>query len=436
MEKKLKIATIGGGSSYTPELIEGFIDRHQRLPVSEIWLVDIEPGREKLEIVGQLARRMVARAGLDINIVTTLDRRAAIDGADFVTTQFRVGGIDARIEDELIPLRYDLIGQETTGAGGFAKALRSIEVIMSVCRDIEELSPGAILVNFANPSGIVTEAVLRHSRVKAVGLCNVPITMVKSIAQVLDVPMSTVKVDFAGLNHLVWARRITLDGRDITAEVIGRVKSGQVPTINNVPVVEWDADLLTGLNMLPCPYHQYFYYPEKMLKKCREAAAGEGCRGQVIKRLENELFELYKDPSLQEKPKQLEKRGGDMYSWAACELICSIHNDSNDIQVVNTLNNGALPELPDDVVIETNCVINRQGARPVAAGQLPLAVRGLLQAVKNYEQLTIDAAVNGDYHTALMALTANPLVGSFEKARLVLDDILKAHRQHLPRFYS
>ncbi len=433
-KRGLKIATIGGGSSYTPELVEGFIKRYDELPVKDLYLVDIEKGKEKLEIVGNLAKRMVEKAGVDINIHLTLDRREAIKDADFVTTQFRVGLLDARIRDEKIPLRYDVIGQETTGPGGFAKAQRTIPVILDICKDIEELSPNAWLINFTNPSGIITETVLKHTRVKAIGLCNVPIGMVYGIAEMLDVDVKRVSIDFAGLNHLVWGMHVYLDGDDITEELIDSFAGGKSMSMKNVPDLPWEPEFIKSLGMYPCPYHRYYYLTDKMLEEEKKDAATIGTRGEQVKKLEKELFELYKDPNLNVKPPQLEKRGGAHYSDAACSLINSIYNDKKDIHVVNVKNNGTILDLPNDAVIETNAVIDKNGAHPINIGHVPTNIRGLMQSVKAYEELTIEAGVTGNYYTALQALTVHPLVPSSTVTKKILDDIIRENIDYLPQY--
>lgn len=433
-KKGLKIATIGGGSSYTPELVEGFIKRYNELPVKDLYLVDIEEGKEKLEIVGNLAKRMVEKAGVDINIHLTLDRREAIKDADFVTTQFRVGLLDARIRDEKIPLKYDVIGQETTGPGGFAKAQRTIPVILDICKDIEELSPNAWLINFTNPSGIITETVLKHTNVKVIGLCNVPIGMVYGIAEMLGVDVKRVSIDFAGLNHLVWGTHVYLDGDDITEKLIDSFAGGKSMSMKNVPDFPWEPEFIRSLGMYPCPYHRYYYLTDKMLEEEKKEAATIGTRGEQVKKIEKDLFELYKDPNLNVKPPQLEKRGGAHYSDAACSLINSIYNNKKDIHAVNVKNNGTILDLPDDVVIETNAVIDRNGAHPINIGHVPTKIRGLMQSVKAYEELTIEAGVAGDYYTALQALTIHPLVPSSTVAKKILDDIINQNKEYLPQY--
>jgi 6-phospho-beta-glucosidase len=434
----LKIVTIGGGSSYTPELVEGLIKRYDELPVRELWLVDIPAGKEKLEIVGALAKRMVEKAGVPIDIKLTLDRRAALAGADFVTTQFRVGRLEARAKDERIPLKYGVIGQETNGPGGLFKGLRTIPVILEICQEMEELCPDAWLVNFTNPAGMVTEAVLRYSNIqKVVGLCNVPIGMRMGVANMLNVDPDRVWIDFAGLNHMVYGLNVYLDGRRITEEFIDLLCSGGESgiTMKNIIDLGWDKDFLKALGVLPCPYHRYYYQTRVMLEHELEAAQKEGTRAEVVQKVEAELFEMYKDPDLAIKPPQLEKRGGAYYSDAACSLITSIYNDKRDIQPVNTRNNGAIASIPDESAVEINCVITREGPKPIAIGDLPVAVRGLVQQIKSFERVAAEAAVTGDYRTALLAMTINPLVPSDAIAKQILDEMLEAHKEYLPQFF-
>jgi len=437
--KGIKIVTIGGGSSYTPELVEGLIKRYDELPVRELWLVDIPEGEEKLNIVGNLAKRMVEKAGVPIEIHLTLDRREALRDADFVTTQLRVGLLDARALDERIPLKYGVIGQETNGPGGLFKALRTIPVILDICKDMEELCPEAWLINFSNPAGMVTEAVLRYSNIKkAVGLCNVPIGMRMGVAKLLDVSPDRVHIDFAGLNHMVFGLNVYLDGEKITDRVIDLITSGEKSnvTMRNIVDLGWEPEFIKGLGVLPCPYHRYYFQTQKMLEEEMAAAKEKGTRAEVVKKLEAELFELYKDPNLAVKPPQLEKRGGAYYSDAACNLINSIYNDKRDIQPVNVRNNGAIAGIPDDSAVEVNCVITKEGPVPITVGELPVAVNGLVQQIKSFERVACEAAVTGDYRTALVAMTINPLVPSDTIAKQILDEMLEAHKPYLPQFFQ
>lgn len=433
VERGLKIATIGGGSSYTPEIIEGFIKRYAELPVKDLYLVDIEAGKWKLEIVGQLARRMVKEAGVDINIHLTLDRREAIKDADFVTTQFRVGLLEARIRDEKIPLRYNCIGQKTTGAGGMAKALRTIPVILDIAKDMAELAPDAWLINFTNPSGIITEAVSKYTDIKVLGLCNVPIVMEKMTAEILETAADKLRMDFVGLNHLVWGRAAYLNGENKINEVITKLASGNFRGVKNIPDYEWGTDLLNSVGMLPCPYHRYYYLTDLMLKEEIKAARNEGTRGEVVKKLEASLFELYKNEDLKVKPKELEERGGQYYSDAACDLISAIYNDKGTIHYVNVKNNGTVNCLPNDSVIERTSYVGKNGATPLNSDPLPSQIKGLLQVVNEYETLTIEAGVHGDYNAAFQALTIHPLVES-SIVKDLLADIISENIDYLPQF--
>ncbi len=281
----LKIATIGGGSSYTPELVEGFIKRYAELPLRELWLVDIEAGKEKMEIVGNLAKRMIEKAGLPIEVHLTLDRRAALKDADFVTTQFRVGLLEARAKDERIPLKYGVIGQETNGPGGLFKGLRTIPVILDICKDMEELCPDAWLINFTNPAGMVTEAVLRYSKIKKiVGLCNVPIGIEMGIAKLLDVDHSRIRIDFAGLNHMVYGLDVYVDGVSVKETVIEKLTD---PTnssfVRNIEGIGWEPEFIQAVGVLLCPYHMYYYKTQEMLEKDLKNAEKEGTRAEVSK---------------------------------------------------------------------------------------------------------------------------------------------------------
>lgn len=434
MKKGLKIVTIGGGSSYTPELVEGFINRYEELPVKELWLVDIEDGKEKLEIVGNLAKRMVKKAGIDMQINLTLDRREALKDADFVTTQLRVGLLDARIKDETIPLSHGVMGQETNGAGGLFKALRTIPVILDIIKDVEELCPNAWMVNFTNPTGIITEAVFKYTNFRRyIGLCNVPIHLKNDVAKLFNVEGDRISMDFAGLNHMVYGLNVSLDGEDVTKEAIDKFVKADI-SMQNIKAIDFNAEFVKSLGAIPCPYHRYYYKTKEMLEdELREFKEGKA-RGQVVKELEEQLFELYKDEKLDVKPPQLEKRGGAYYSDAACNLISSIYNDKKDIQVVNTLNNGSIRDFKDEQAVEVSSVITKNGPKPISIGYLPDSVHGLVSQIKSFEVLAAKAAVYGDYESALLALCINPLIPSDDLAKTILDEMLEAHKDYLPKF--
>jgi len=437
MGQTLKIVTIGGGSSYTPELVEGLIKHYNELPVRELWLVDIEEGREKLEIVGDLAKRMIAKAALPICVHLSLNRRAALEGADFVITQFRVGQLDARILDERIPLKYGVIGQETNGPGGLFKGFRTIPVMLEICRDMDELCPEAWLINFTNPSGMVTEAIMRYSkRSKIVGLCNVPIGIQYNLAQMFHVGAERIRIDFAGLNHMVFGMRVYVDGMDCTNEAVKMTAYPEKEfSMKNITAIPWDPDFIMALGVIPCPYHRYYYKTSEMLAEEKEDALTKGTRAEVVKKVEKDLFEKYKDKTLNIKPPELALRGGAHYSDAACDLIASIYNDKRDIQYVNTLNRGAIPFLPLDAIVEVSSVIAKQGPVPIAVGDPPVACRGLIYSIKSFEIVAAEAAVTGDYGKALLAMTINPLVPGDAVARKLLDEMLEAHRKYLPQFF-
>jgi 6-phospho-beta-glucosidase len=432
----LKVVTIGGGSSYTPELVEGFIRRYESLPIKELWLVDIEEGVNKLNIVGNLAKRMVEKENIPMEIHLTLDRRAALKDADFVTTQFRVGQLAARAKDEEIPLKFGVIGQETNGPGGLFKALRTIPVILEIVEEMKELCPKAWLVNFTNPAGMVLEAIFRYTNwTKAVGVCNVPIGMERGVAEALEVEPERINIDFGGLNHMVFGLTIYLDGEDITELAIEKVASNEKEiNMKNIKNLSFEPEFIKALKILPCPYHRYYYKQKEMLEAELKAYEESGIRAKVVQNLEEELFALYKNENLYEKPKQLENRGGAYYSDVACNLIDSIYNDKGDIQTVNTLNNGSIASIPAESVVEVSSVITKNGPKPITIGDLPIPVQGLVQQIKSFERMAIDAAITGDYHTALLAMTINPLVASDTIAKQILDEMLEAHKEFLTQF--
>jgi 6-phospho-beta-glucosidase len=423
----MKLCVIGAGSSYTPELIEGVIRNQPVLPISTVTLMDIDADR--LRIVADLARRMVQAAAVDIKIEETLERKPAIEGSRFVISQIRVGGMAARILDETIPPPFGVIGQETTGPGGFAKALRTIPVALDIAREIESLAPEAFLINFTNPAGLITEALQRHSGVKSIGLCNLPIGMEMRIAREFNVERKRIRLDWVGLNHLNWTRGAYLDDEDIWPQVY--TTALELAREETSDGWNFSADVLETLGMIPCGYLNYYYNHEYMLEKQRSAPRS---RGEEVRAIEAELMKMYQDPNLNEKPALLEERGGAYYSTAAISLIAAIVNDSGEIHIVNTRNQGAIPEMQHDVVVEVPCRITASGAAPQKCAPMPAEIRGLVQAVKAYEELTVEAAVSGDRRAALQALMTHPLVPSFGVARELLDALIDAHREYLPQF--
>ncbi len=436
----IKIVTIGGGSSYTPELVEGFIKRYEKLPVRELWLVDIEEGREKLETVGALAQRMVKKAGLPMKVILSYDRREALKDADYVTTQMRVGLLEARIKDERIPLSHGMIGQETNGAAGMFKAFRTIPVILDIVKDMKELCPEAWMINFTNPAGMITEAVLRYTDYKKViGLCNVPVNMVNGFARLLDVEPERVTMELSGLNHHIFATDVFVDGQSRLEEILEiyqHISAEDAISMKNFSTLPFSPEFIRGLHCIPCPYHNYYFFTKEQLEEELKEYEEGRVRGEVVKKVEEELFELYKDENLDVKPKQLEMRGGARYSDAACNLICSLHNNTGDIQYVDVRNNGTITNLPADSAVEAACIITSGGPKPISVGELKPQINGTIQTIKTFERLVCEAAVTGNRDLAVTALNMNPLCASDHDANVVINELLEAHKEYLPQFFK
>jgi 6-phospho-beta-glucosidase len=419
----VKVAVIGGGSTYTPELIEGFGLRRDVLPVDELVLHDID--EQRLEIVGGLAGRILRKLDFPGTLTLTTDREEAVAGASFVLVQLRVGGLQARLRDETIPPQFGCIGQETTGPGGFAKALRTIPVVLGIADDTARLgADGAWLLDFTNPAGLVTQALADHGH-HAIGLCNIPIGFQRSLAKQLGVEPAQVQLEHVGLNHLSWERRVVVDGVDRLPELIDTY-ADQLGEEVDLP-----GDLVRLNRSIPSYYLRYFYLTGEVLEKQRTARS----RADEVMEIERNLLEMYSDPSLDVKPKLLEQRGGAFYSEAAAMLVESLHTDRGDVQVVNVRNDGAIPNLAEDAVVEVACRIDAAGATPLPVEPLAPEMLGLVEQVKAYERLTVAAAVSGDRDVALKALMANPLSSDYRVAKPLLDALLEANRAYLPAFF-
>lgn len=422
----MKIAIIGAGSTYTPELIEGILQRAASLEPTEIALMDID--QPKLDIVGTLSLRMIEKAGLLCRAYLTMDVDTALQGADFVLCQIRVGKLPARILDETIPLRYGLLGQETMGIGGFFKGQRTIPVLLDIARRMEKLCPHAFLINFSNPSGMVAQALLDYTQIQAIGLCNVPFNMQRSIRNQLDLrePAFT----SVGLNHLSWIVSVRENGREYIGEAIEKGIAAE--NMKNIPNGLFDADLLRALRAIPSPYLGYLYQKHDKLEHALHA---DKCRGQVCVDIEEDLLRLYADPNLAEKPAQLAQRGGANYSTVAISLVDAIHNDKREVHVVNTRNGDALPFMSPADIVEIEAVIGKHGASAVAPVEFDNAhIVATMQQFKAYERLAVESAVTGDRHTALLALITNPLIYDFAVAKGCFDEMLAAHAQYLPQY--
>lgn len=434
MNNGIKIVIIGAGSGYTPELIEGLLNRYEKMPVSEVWLVDVEKGIEKLNIIHSVSQNLIKKSGFPIKIFSSLNRKAALKQADFVLTQLRVGQLDARILDENVPLSFDTIGQETNGPGELMKAFRTIPVMLNIVADMEEVCPEAWLINFANPAGILAEAILNYSNwTKVISICNGPLLIKQQIAEALEVPFEKIFVEFVGLNHLVFAKKIYLDGKDVTDKIVSLVAKKH-KKVDNPGTSDWEKDFLIGLGMIPMSYLKYYWKTDEVLEEQLLAANTTGSRAIVAKKMEKELFKIYQESSSDRIPELMKKRGGSGYSEAACGLIYSIYSDQQDIQIVNTKNNGAIKGLDDQSVVELNAVITNHGAIPLVTGALPESITGIIHAVKAYEMVACQAAVTGNYEKALVAMTINPLVSGDKKAKMILDDLLLKNEEYLPQF--
>ncbi len=422
-----KISVIGGGSSYTPELLEGLLRKKTILDLGEIWLMDINP--ERLEILGALGNRMARKLGVDIPIHTTLNMTEAIKNASFVVTQFRAGGMAARIRDEKLGLRHGLIGQETTGIGGFAKALRTIPIILDVAHEMERSAPGAWLINFTNPAGLITEAVLKFSTVRVIGLCNIPIGYTMLAARAFGVPPETIELDYVGLNHFSWVRGCRARGvdrfADFLEEAAKEVEKEDKPSGN--AMAKWTR--FHGI--VPNGYLQYYFCTELKLEELR---AKPQTRGEEVSEIEKSLFAQYANPHLDHKPEELEKRGGAFYSTAAVNLMESLATDRQDIQVVNVCNGRTIPELPAFTAVEVPCRISAGGPAPLPQQPLPPEIVGWLQLVKTYESLTVQAGATGDHRAALMALANHPLIRRVNEVENLLEEILSENKEFLPQF--
>ncbi len=419
------MAVVGGGSTYTPELVDSLCAHEDRLVVDELVLLD--PDAERLAAVAGLAGRILRRRGWAGKLVTTADRSQAIDGADFVVVQLRVGGQAARHTDETLPVGFGCLGQETTGPGGLAKALRTVPLVLEIAEETAGRgAAGAWVVDFTNPVGIVTQALLDEGH-RAVGLCNVAIHVQRRIGHYLDVDPDTVEIEHVGLNHLTWVRAAVVDGVDRLPELLDRF-APELELESGVP-----AGLLRLLGALPSYYLHYYYCLDQEVAE--QSAPGWRSRAEVVAELEAELLVQYRNPSLDTKPDKLSYRGGAFYSEAAVRLMASLHAGTGDVQVVDVRNDGRLPGLADDAVVEIPCTVDREGAHPLPQRVLPPEMSGLVAHCKAYERLAVEAARSGSRQAVVRALVANPLVGQYPVAEQLADVLLSANRRFLPRFF-
>lgn len=425
----MKVAVIGGGSTYTPELVSGFLAHRASFPLTELWLMDIDA--ERLAVVGGFVQRMAAAQNAPFTVVLTQDLHEAVRGARYVITQLRVGQMAARIADEYLGRRHGLIGQETTGIGGMAKALRTIPVLLRLADAMRSLAPDAWLVNFTNPAGLITEALARYAPdIPSVGVCNVPITtkmaMLERLSAQRGEPIAPHRaaLDSLGLNHLSWHRDFTLDGESVWPEVL----AGYLQT----PEPDFAPWLIEDLQMIPNYYLHYYYETNR---KLAEQEHWPPSRGEAVLEVEKALLRDYADPTLTVPPARLAQRGGAYYSTVAVQLLNALENDLGETHIVNVRHGGAVSGWPADWVLELPCRVDRAGIHPLPAAPLPPACFGLLAQVKAYELLTVEAAVHGDRHAARLALLAHPLGPQADQVESVLDDLLTTHRAYLPQFW-
>jgi 6-phospho-beta-glucosidase len=418
----MKLAIIGGGSTYTPELVDGFARLRDQLPVEQLALVDPDP--ERLDAVGAISRRILAKQGHPGEVLATSDVVAGVEGADAVLFQLRIGGQAARNVDETLPLDFCCLGQETTGAGGLAKALRTVPVVLELAEQVRKHAPNARIVDFTNPVGIVTRALLDAGH-DAVGLCNVAIGFQRRFAAASGVRPDQVELDHVGLNHLTWIRGVRIGGAERLDEIIaerGEELAGDL---------ELPARILSDLHAIPSYYLRYYYEHDAVVEELKHSES----RAEKVAAMERQLLEMYRDESVDEKPELLAKRGGAYYSEAAVELIASLTNPAAtaDRRVVNLRNNGTLPFLSDETVIEVPAEVSSAGITAVPQPEpLPAHMRGLIAHVSAYEELALDAAIRGGRDRVVRALLAHPLIGQYDLANRLGDALIAANEKFLP----
>ncbi len=414
----MKIAIVGGGSSYVPELVNELISRSDTLPLTELYLTDIN--KERLQTVATFCKRYAANHGAPFDINYGIELKEAFQGTDFVILQIRVGGQEARHNDIKIGLKHNIVGQETTGVGGFAKAMRTIPEILSITSEIKKYAnPGCQIINFTNPSGIITQAISDYTDFNVIGLCNIPIILINQSAKILNLPLEKLSFDYVGLNHLGWLRHVYYQGEDqISKLVTAMIENPQIYRAKNIPLS--DIGLLKSLNMVPSPYLQYFYFTNSIVTELKEKKLS---RAEEVMMIDENLMKLFKEDSAQEMPEELQERGGELYSRAAVNIIHSMVNNTKEISIVNIKNKGTIKYLADDDVVEVPAIIDQTGAHPVKNDEIELQLLGLIQQVKAYERLTVSAAVSKNYDEALWALNSNPLVTDLSVADQCLRDI-------------
>ena len=428
----IKIAVIGGGSSYTPELFADLAAETEPLDVDHVVLMD--SNAERAAFIASVSEGLVKASGQEIKVTGTNKLEEAVSGADFIILQIRVGGLSARVRDEKIPMEFDMVGNETTGAGGFVCGLRTVTASLEIARIIERLSPDAWVLNLSNPAGIVTEALLTHSALNTLGFCNIPINTTYALAEVFDVPPEKVRLDSFGLNHLSWVRQVFVDGEERLQALIAEARNAESILYQRGIVDDFmKPDFLRTLALIPSWYVRYFYFPEQTLEEERREAQSKGEKDMLA---DARLHEIFSTTGYDDEARHiLASKGGAQYYLPVLQAIHAIVNDSGEVIVADVRNGSALPDLPPDVCVEVPARIFRGHVEPLPVGAMPVSVRGLVQTVKAYEELTIQAALTGSKNIAIEAIMANPLVCSFKKASQYFERVLENERMFLPQFY-
>ncbi|MGI6620642.1 MAG: 6-phospho-beta-glucosidase [Bacillota bacterium] len=437
MSQGLSISILGGGSAYTPGLVQGFINKSKDVPLDRLVLMDIDG--HKLDTVGHVVRHMLETALPKCELRLTTDRDQAIRNTDFIICQIRVGGLQSRHIDESIPIKHRVVGQETTGPGGLAMALRTIPVMVEIAAEIQEKNPRAWLINYTNPTGLVAEAIMKTSDIRHISICDEPMVLQESLGAFLRVPPERLFFDYFGLNHLAWARRVFLQGVDILPQLKDTVEHTPLEKIESLfgEEVLKDPKVRTELRntlrifretgMLPSPYLQYYWFTDEILEQ--QIRSGR-TRAQEVMQLEQVILDECRKAAAGKRPFEA-LRGGKRHADMMVGMLGAIADDTREVFIVNTTNRGALPELPYDKIVEVPAVVDARGAHPLAMGTMPVQVRGLIQAVAAYEELAVEAALAGSYGLALDALSCHPLVPSRKLAKSILDDYMAAHGESL-----
>lgn len=438
----MKITIIGAGSSYTPELIEGLINNYQHLKFDQLVLYDVKLGEHKLHVIHDLTKRMFSKALINVDVIATFDKIQALKNANYIIIQLRVGGLDTRVIDETIPIKYNMLGQETNGFGGMFKALRTIPVILDLVDEIKKHADNNVwVINFSNPAGIVTEAV--HSQkhfTQFVGVCNCAIHLEMVMAQYLNTEREQIRVDWVGLNHLVFGNNIRFNKRDVTKEIVSAFVNPEYAdkfTMRNVPPIPYEPEYIKALNLIPCPYYRYFIKYDEMIKEEVMSVAQDNSRAQFVKQVEKNLFLKYEEPDLVSKPKELESRGGAFYSKVAIEVLVALAGGPEVIHAVNYPNNGNVLNFPKGQVLEISAHITKNKVTQMPnISALPKPLYGLITLVKNYELQVIQAAITGNYEDGLIAANISPFCRDDKLNKQIYDEMLNAHKQYLPLFFK